>query len=159
MTKEQCIQALDTLCDAVGFCDNCPIAKSQYGPVYCRTHEFKDMDKADLMLYAGIVGFKYDGSDPEPRPDYWSEICKIQARQTEKGVKKYGRRLEDNEDLGVIERLEYLEEELIDGLMYIEHIKALFRKDDVLVRMSTLKKARDFLDKLISSPDIEEVKV
>lgn len=159
MTREQCVQALDTLYDAVNFCDNCPIGKSEYGPGYCRSHEFKDMKVEDLVLYAEVVGFNYDGSDPEPRPDYWAEVCKIQARQTEKGLAKYGQRLEDNEDLGVIERLEYLEEELIDGLMYIEHIKALFRKDDVLVRMDTLKKARDFLDKLISSPDIEEVKV
>lgn len=159
MNREECVQALDTLCDALRYRDNCPIGKSKYGPAYCKTHEFKDMNDIDLTIYAEIVGFKYDGSDPESRPDYWGEICKIQARQTEKGLAKYGKRLEDNEDLGVIERLEYLEEELIDGLMYIEHIKALFRKDDVLVRMDTLKKARAELDRLIQSVDISEVRV
>lgn len=97
------------------------------------------------------------GEETEARPDYWGEICKIQARQTEKGVKKYGQRLEDNEDLGVIERLEYLEEELIDGLMYIEHIKAAFRKGGAVVPVEDLRAARGYLDKLIQS--VEEVDV
>ena len=55
--------------------------------------------------------------------DYWKNICAIQRRQTEKGLKKYGQRLEDNTVLSMTERLEYLSEELIDALMYIEHIK------------------------------------
>jgi hypothetical protein len=37
-------------------------------------------------------------------------------------MKTYGKGLEDN-PLTIVERLEYLEEELIDSLMYIEHIK------------------------------------
>lgn len=148
MTREQCIQALDTLCDAVNLCDNCPIGKTPFA-AFCRSTGFKDMDVADLKCYAEIVGFKYDGSDPEPRPNYWAEVCKIQARQTAKGIEKYGQRLEDNEDLGVIERLEYLEEELIDGLMYIEHIKAVFRMEGVIIPVDDLKEARRNLDKLI----------
>jgi hypothetical protein len=96
------------------------------------------------------------GKDPDDRPDYWAEVCKIQARQTEKGLAKYGQRLEDNENLGVIERLEYLEEELIDGLMYIEHIKAIFRKDGAIVPVEDLRAARGYLDKLIQS--VEEVR-
>lgn len=157
MTREQCVQALDTLCDAVNSCDNCPIAKSKYGKAYCNAHQFKNMGNDDLKCYAEVVGFKYDGSDPEPRPNYWAEVCKIQARQTAKGIEKYGQRLEDNEDLGVIERLEYLEEELIDGLMYIEHIKAIFRKEGAIVPVEDLKAARGYLDKLIQS--VEEVEV
>lgn len=58
------------------------------------------------------------------KSDYWANVCAIQKRQTEKGIRKYGQRLEDNTALSRVERLEYLEEELIDGLMYIEHIKA-----------------------------------
>lgn len=54
---------------------------------------------------------------------YWSNICEMQKRQTDKGVEHYGQILEDNKDMTVKERLEYLEEELIDALMYIEHIK------------------------------------
>lgn len=95
------------------------------------------------------------GKDPGDHPDYWAEICKIQARQTEKGLAKYGQRLEDNENLGIIERLEYLEEELIDGLMYIEHIKAAFRKEGAVVPVEDLKVARGYLDKLIQGVDKE----
>lgn len=60
--------------------------------------------------------------------EYWDNICEIQKRQTAKGIERYGQRLEDNTELTPIERLEYLEEELIDGLMYIEHIKRLIRE-------------------------------
>jgi hypothetical protein len=102
-------------------------------------------------MYRILFGEKVD---PE-RPDYWANVCEIQKRQTEKGLSKYGQRLEDNESLSPIERLEYLEEELIDGLMYIEHIKAAFRKSEVGVSAEDLKKARDILDAMISK--IEEV--
>ena len=44
-------------------------------------------------------------------------------KQRAKGMKTYGKGLEDN-PLSIIDRLEYLEEELIDALMYIEHIKS-----------------------------------
>lgn len=55
--------------------------------------------------------------------DYWQNICNIQQRQTDKGIQHYGQRLEDNEDMSVLDGLTYLEEELIDALMYIEHLK------------------------------------
>ena len=55
--------------------------------------------------------------------NYWQNICDIQLRQTNKGIRHYGQRLEDNEDMAVLDRLTYLEEELIDALMYIEHLK------------------------------------
>lgn len=59
--------------------------------------------------------------------DYWQNICDIQQRQTDKGIQHYGQRLEDNEDMSVLDRLTYLEEELIDALMYIEHLKKVLR--------------------------------
>ena len=55
--------------------------------------------------------------------DYWQNICDIQDKQTNKGIRHYRQRLEDNEDMTVLDRLTYLEEELIDALMYIEHLK------------------------------------
>ena len=61
---------------------------------------------------------------------YWKRVCRIQKSQAEKGLKKYGQRLEDNDSLSEIERLEYLEEELIDGLMYIEHIKEKWQEQE-----------------------------
>ena len=68
-----------------------------------------------------LVGAILIGRD---KMSYWDNICEIQKRQTEKGIRTYGMTLEQNTALTDIERLEYLEEELIDGLMYIEHIKA-----------------------------------
>lgn len=53
---------------------------------------------------------------------YWERICRMAEKQRAKGINTYGQGLEDN-PMEIIERLEYLEEELIDGLYYIEHIK------------------------------------
>lgn len=54
---------------------------------------------------------------------YWKRICSLSERQRAKGMETYGKGLEDN-PLNAVERLTYLEEELVDSLMYIEHIKA-----------------------------------
>lgn len=55
---------------------------------------------------------------------YWDNICSMQARQTAKGLATYGQVLEDNTALSDTERITMLEEELIDALMYLEHLKA-----------------------------------
>lgn len=63
---------------------------------------------------------------------YWERICAIADKQRAKGVATYGQGLEDN-PMKIIERLEYLEEELIDGLYYIEHVKEwLYEADSQL---------------------------
>lgn len=54
---------------------------------------------------------------------YWERICRLSERQREKGMKTYGQGLEAN-PAAIIERIEHLEEELLDGLMYCEWIKA-----------------------------------
>ena len=46
-------------------------------------------------------------------------------KQINKGKAKYGMTLEDNTQLTMTERHDHLAEELIDGLQYIEHLKAL----------------------------------
>lgn len=53
---------------------------------------------------------------------YWNNICVIAERQREKGVKTYGSGIEDNL-ADIITRIESLQEELVDGLMYCEWIK------------------------------------
>lgn len=110
-----------------------------------------DLDRAIAI----ITGREADCAN---RSGYWANVCAIQKRQTDKGIERYGQRLEDNKSLSPVERLEYLEEELIDGLMYIEHIKALF-KERALVPVEDLKKARAYLDKLIQGAESEEVAV
>lgn len=54
---------------------------------------------------------------------YWSNICEINARQEKKGVEKYGETLEDNTTLTTVQRIEHAQEEAIDLLKYLEHLK------------------------------------
>ena len=53
---------------------------------------------------------------------YWQNIQAIAARQRQKGIDTYGQGLEENQ-ADIITRLTYLEEELVDALMYIEWSK------------------------------------
>ena len=53
---------------------------------------------------------------------YWSRITEIADRQREKGISTYGQGLEDNH-WPIEKRIEYLEEELVDALMYCEWLK------------------------------------
>ena len=54
---------------------------------------------------------------------YWNSICLLNQRQESKGKAKYGESLEENTTLSTIQRIEHLQEELIDGLKYAEHLK------------------------------------
>lgn len=56
---------------------------------------------------------------------YWENICELNAKQENKGNNKYGVPLEENTTLTRKQRIEHLEEELIDGLKYCEHLKAI----------------------------------
>ena len=53
---------------------------------------------------------------------YWDRITELANKQREKGIKTYGQGIEDNK-LPVEERIRYIEEELIDALMYLEWLK------------------------------------
>lgn len=53
---------------------------------------------------------------------YWERITELSNRQRKKGMETYGQGLEDNH-WPMLKRLQYLEEEMIDALMYIEWIK------------------------------------
>ena len=53
---------------------------------------------------------------------YWENITRLAERQREKGIRTYGCGIENN-PLHPLTRIEYLEEELIDALMYLEWIK------------------------------------
>lgn len=59
---------------------------------------------------------------------YWDNICKMQQKQTDKGISTYGQTLEHNKSLRVEERITMLQEELIDALMYCEHLKTKLKE-------------------------------
>ena len=54
---------------------------------------------------------------------YWKNICELNARQELKGKQKYGVVLEDNTTLTTAQRIEHAQEEAIDLLKYLEHLK------------------------------------
>ena len=67
-------------------------------------------------------GKVYSDSNP-----YWERVCEIARKQREKGIDTYGMGLENNQ-MDIISRITYLEEELVDGLMYCEWAKEWARK-------------------------------
>ena len=60
--------------------------------------------------------------EPGKRNLYWERITAIAEKQRAKGMSKYGQGLEAN-PADILERINHLQEELIDGLMYCEWIK------------------------------------
>lgn len=61
---------------------------------------------------------------------YWENIEQIAAEQRQKGMKNYGQGLEDNKVLTIEDTIRYLQEELIDALMYCEHLKAKLKEGE-----------------------------
>ena len=95
----------------------------------CNTCKYWELRTFQEPCRSCIFFSNYAPEKTDANP-YWERICKLSERQRAKGMKTYGQGLEDN-PLSILERLTYLEEELIDGLMYIEHIKAyLEEKND-----------------------------
>lgn len=74
----------------------------------------------------------YDYAVSEPCVSYRDNIVALMDRQKEKGLKKYGQTLEQNDTLSKEQRIEHLQEELIDGLQYCEHLKQAM-KDNLTV--------------------------
>ena len=58
---------------------------------------------------------------------YWKNICAIAEKQRAKGIATYGQGIEMN-PADAVTRIEYLQEELIDALMYCEWIKDQLRR-------------------------------
>lgn len=108
MTIEEKRKAIAEYCDRQNDCVGCKLYRAI--PVDDPCYEG---EAAIEKNYSIIFG--------EDNP-YWERIEALAKRQRAKGMETYGQGLEDN-PMSIIERLEYLEEELIDGLYYIEHIK------------------------------------
>lgn len=68
-------------------------------------------------------------SELKPNNPYWENICKIAEKQRRKGILTYGKGIEDN-PAEIITRIEYLEEELVDALMYCEWIKDYLGREE-----------------------------
>ena len=62
---------------------------------------------------------------------YWVNICKMNTRQEAKGMEKYGEPLEENTTLTTTQRIEHAQEEAIDLLKYLEHLKQVVDSDGI----------------------------
>ena len=94
------------------------------------------MAKEKVLVYADDVRREILAADPKlaycidrvkaadtvGNNPYWKNVCAIAEKQRDKGIKTYGSGIEDN-PADIITRIEYLEEELVDALMYCEWIK------------------------------------
>ena len=76
------------------------------------------MEDEDLVKVDEDLAFILD----DPVNPYWDRITAIANRQRAKGVKEYGRGVEDD-TAGINVRLDRIEEELVDTLMYLEHLR------------------------------------
>lgn len=110
-TIEEILYALD--CGTGGFvgdCEKCVYAIEECGELIRQLTDENHAMRTELAVNSG---------------DYWKNICKLNAKQESKGKSKYGVPLEENTTLTRKQRIEHLEEELIDGLKYCEHLKAI----------------------------------
>lgn len=55
--------------------------------------------------------------------EYRNRIIDMMDKQRKKGIEKYNVTLEENVTLSTAQRIEHLQEELIDALQYCEHLK------------------------------------
>lgn len=100
-------------------CQVCPVGKNNNGTgLLCADLAEIDLEKAVALLGYEIV----DDSTRANLNPYWERITAISQRQRAKGIRTYGQGLEANR-AAIETRLEYIQEELIDALMYIEWVK------------------------------------
>lgn len=77
-----------------------------------------------LEKISAVTGWdiRYFLRGEEFKNPYWGRICDLADRQRAKGIATYDMGLEDN-PAALRKRIEHLQEELLDGLMYCEWIK------------------------------------
>lgn len=100
-----------------GGCFGCPCDYD-----YCTHEDLKEICKGSPTEEVCRRCWDTEQSEVlKPNP-YWERICKLQDKQREKGIKTYGQGLEDNHE-PVMKRIQHIEEELVDALMYLEWLK------------------------------------
>ena len=111
MTIKEKRAKLKQYCNRQDTCRNC---KCEYDPYEAC---YSGSDEHMLKNYQRVFGAENDTKNP-----YWDHICALSERQRAKGIETYGHGLENN-PAAMLKRIEHLQEELIDGLMYCEWIK------------------------------------
>lgn len=71
----------------------------------------------------------WEPNHPDHPETYRNNIVELIDAQRSKGISKYGGTLEENTTLTDDQRIRHVQEELVDGLMYCEHLKAALASD------------------------------
>ena len=87
---------------------------------------------------------------------YWDRITAIYHHQREKGLKKYGLPLEDN-PASIDTRIRYIEEELVDALMYCEWVRDKLQEKGEKVGSDCIQECFASLQNLISDMSVVEI--
>ena len=89
----------------------------------------QEVGESDLVIPGGgdiLADFEQNIKSDNP---YWDNICAIAEKQRAKGIETYGSGIETN-PADIITRIEYLQEELVDALMYCEWIKDYIAREN-----------------------------
>lgn len=108
--KKYLVTGIDGAGDRFALCNN----------IVC-AHDEEEAREIFKKLRPGCVlssAAPFAGSD-----DYESTLTGLINRQRAKGLSKYGQTLEDNTTLTNEQRIEHAQEELVDALQYLEHLK------------------------------------
>lgn len=88
-----------------------------------------DESRCTKCRFSDNYGGMYINIEKDDLNPYWERICEMADRQRAKGLETYGQGLEKN-PAEMVKRIEHLQEELIDGLMYCEWIKEKILEGD-----------------------------
>ena len=122
MTIEGKREILDNYCGKHS-CKDCALNKKIWKVMLDKNLGMSCLDimnspESDLDKALSLIGYT-----TPPKNPYWERITEISNRQREKGINTYGQGLELFTTPDAIKRIEYIQEELIDGLMYLEWLK------------------------------------
>ena len=129
LTREEKVDTINRHCLRYKTCAHdkergrCPLFSKN--EIFLSCYDDSVIDRNYEIISA--ISEKEKEEDMGMKSQYRENILKIMDRQQKKGVKKYGQLLENNDSLSAAERIEYLQEELVDALQYCEHIKASSR--------------------------------
>ena len=115
MTTEEKIEKLKEFCEG-SECFNCDLQNSSCFFRHPSSGRHTDIE----VEYETVFGSSADA-------DYDKHITELLEKQRKKGLAKYGETLEENTTLSREQRVDHLEEELVDALRYCEHLKMTFR--------------------------------
>ena len=120
MTIDEKRERLRDYCNLHEYCrDGCLF----YDGSNCKVMSIYSLNDFELNKALEIIDDKeVIENDKKSTNPYWDRITALATKQRETGIREYGRGLED--DTAEIDvRLNRISEELIDALMYIEHLR------------------------------------